>query len=400
MPKILISFDYMCQDSSGCTLRVEEPNITYNLPATRQIFTHFSNVINSTQTTISTITLTNTSSTGQLVLNNVNIINLSDVQIPDYIKSYLQISNSQSYITFQDICDDTLQFTSVDGIQRSGTEWVLYFLSNKYFKFNNTPTYSQLLIPANGIVIFRHDVYFKQNTTYDIYYWIKRNGYPVTNLVDFIHDSNQNKINVTKTLIVTTEDGWELYKVTFTPTSDIDGAYVIVRDNEYGWYYNDIFVTGFTIIERNTSTQLPLYSTPSQVYNDDSYVEYTIDIQPDDILMLNFTQYNTGSGTKGLLTVTDNTNKLEIYINDNTFMVNTNNVGTVTLNSTDVYTLKIDFQTKQIQLINNTSETTILTYTHNVSFNHNNPLRVRIGDGVTVKSTTTTQIFTDLIVLS
>jgi hypothetical protein len=92
------------------------------------------------------------------------------------------------------------------------------------------------------------------------------------------------------------------------------------------------------------------------------------------------------------LTVTDNTNtnKLEIYINDNTFMVNTNNVGTVTLNSTDVYTLKIDFQTKQIQLINNTSETTIFTYTHNVSFNHNNPLRVRIGDGVTVKSTTTT----------
>jgi translation elongation factor EF-1alpha len=80
-----------------------------------------------------------------------------------------------------------------------------------------------------------------------------------------------------------------LYKVTFTPTSDIDGAYVIVRNNEYGWYYNDIFVTGFTIIERNTSTQLPLYSTPSQVYNDDSYVEYTIDIQPDDILMLNFT---------------------------------------------------------------------------------------------------------------
>jgi len=165
---------------------------------------------------------------------------------------------------------------------------------------------------------------------------------------------------------------------------------VIARNNEYGWYYNDIFVTGFTILERTTSTQLPLYSTPSHVYNDDSYVEYTIDIQPDDVLMLNFTNYNTNSGIKGLLTITDGTNNLEIYIGDNTFKVNTNIVTTVTLNSTDVYTLKIDFQTKQIQLSNNTNDTIILTYTHNTSFNHSTPLKVRIGDGVTVKSTTVT----------
>jgi hypothetical protein len=76
------------------------------------------------------------------VLNNVNIIDLSNTYIPEYIKYYLQISDNQSYNTFEDICNDTLQLTSVDGITRSGQEWVLYFLTNKYFKFNNTPTYS------------------------------------------------------------------------------------------------------------------------------------------------------------------------------------------------------------------------------------------------------------------
>jgi len=108
------------------------------------------------------------------------------------------------------------------------------------------------------------------------------------------------------------------------------------------------------------------------------------------VLILNFTKYNTNNGIKGLLTVTDNTNNLEIYIDNNTFKVNTNVVETVTLNSTDVYTLKIDFQTNQIQLINNTNETTILTYTHNVNFNYSTPLKVRIGDGITIKSTTVT----------
>jgi DNA replicative helicase MCM subunit Mcm2 (Cdc46/Mcm family) len=111
-------------------------------------------------------------------------------------------------------------------------------------------------------------------------------------------------------------------------------------------------------------------------------------------LILNFTKYNTNDGIKGLLTITDNTNNLEMYIDNNTFKVKTNsntfNVGTVTLNSTDVYMLKIDFQTKQIQLVNNTNETPILTHTYNVILNHNIPLKVRIGDGVTVKSTTTT----------
>jgi len=78
----------------------------------------------------------------KLIINNINIINLSTTYIPEYIKSYLQISNNPSYNTFEDICDDTLQLTSIDGVTRTGKEWTLYFLSNKYFKLNNTPTSS------------------------------------------------------------------------------------------------------------------------------------------------------------------------------------------------------------------------------------------------------------------
>lgn len=332
-----------------------------------------------------------------VVLDDLMIINLDDEYVPDSVKTYLNLPSVSKYIDIYNTYGNQ-NITSIDGITRTGTQWILYFLTPYYISTSNLPTSSQFLLRQNDIVIFEHDVYMEPSKTYVIYYYLK-NEVGVVNT--FIHDSQQNMINVTPTQVYTTDDGWTLYKVTYTPTTIIDGQFVIERVNNDKNYHNDVYVHGFTMLEVNDT--IPDFLAPvNTIYDDDTYIDYQFKLTNDDIVVVQFTNYNTSTGTKGLVQLSDGTNVIDIGIDSsNKLYVNTNTTTlSQSLNNSNRYELQINFATSQITLVNMDTNTNVVSTSFTNNLNLNNYITVRIGNGFNIKSTIVPQIFTNLLILT
>jgi len=76
-----------------------------------------------------------------VVLDDLMIINLDDEYVPDSVKTYLNLPSVSKYIDIYNTYGNQ-NITSIDGITRTGTQWILYFLTPYYISTSNLPTSS------------------------------------------------------------------------------------------------------------------------------------------------------------------------------------------------------------------------------------------------------------------